>query len=132
MLWDVGSRQPLGDPLKGHLAPPMAVAFSADGLSLLSLGRDNIALRWAVDPVSLLGRALGSDGVSSVAFRPDSKILAAASTEDGGVALWVSPATRRSFVLCGQSNQILSLAFTADGNLLSAAKDRVLVVFLNS
>jgi len=127
ILWDVASRSPIGDPLKGHAAPPMAVAFSADGRSLISLGRDNTVIRWATDPLSVLGKPLESDGVSSVAFSPDSGVFAAATMENG-VMLW-DPDRGRPLraPLRGHSNQVLSLAFTADGaRLLSAAKDRVI------
>ncbi len=107
----------------------MAVAFSADGHSLLSLGRDNIALRWAVDPRSVLGRRLENDGdgVSGVAFSPDSRILAGASTDHGPILWDAERAQRIRAPLRGQGNPILSLQFTADGGqLLSAAKDRVI------
>src|SRR5205807_1294755 len=101
-------------------------AFSADGHSLLSLGRDNVALRWAADPLSIPGRRLGSEGngISSVAFSPDSRILAAACM-DHRVMLW-DPEHGQQIrsPLRGQPNLIFSLAFTANGGrLLSAAKD---------
>ena len=107
----------------------MAVAFSADGQSLLSLGRDNVAVRWASDPLSTLGRRLRSDeeGVSSVAFSPDGRILAAASIDDP-VTLWAAESGQQiGRPLRGHDNQALALAFSADGRRrLSAAKDRAI------
>jgi len=111
--------------LRGHGAPPMAVAFSADGRSLLSLGKDNVALRWDSDSLSIVGQRVPTEGdaVSRIAFSPDSRRLAAA-TSDHGVVLW-DPDQRQMIgtPLRGQGDPVFDLLFLPAGDrLLSAAK----------
>ena len=89
LLWDVSSRKPLGDPLKGHLS--LSLVFSPDGKTLASAGDDKNG-----DPVGLAGRtALAEpleghrDRASSVAFSPDGKTLASAGSDGADtVTLW--------------------------------------------
>ena len=47
ILWDVATRQPLGQPLTGHTALVGSLAFSADGQTLAS-GDDADIILWDV------------------------------------------------------------------------------------
>jgi WD40 repeat protein len=49
-LWDVESRQPLGDPLKGHDDSVNGVAFSPDGKTLATGSDDDNIILWDLDP----------------------------------------------------------------------------------
>ena len=78
----------------GHTGPAhtdavLSVAFSPDGKTLASAGRDHTVRLWNVATHRQIGRPLTGHtlAVTSVAFSPNGKTLASASV-DGTVRLW--------------------------------------------
>ncbi len=121
-LWDVSGEQPRqAAEAPGHSSRVLALAFSADGKTLVSGGGDNAVRAWDVAAGSLRPRLplRGHAGaLSDVAFAPDRPLLATAG-EDGTTRLWDlgGGRVREVAALPGGWGQ---LAFTPDGKTLAA------------
>ena len=89
VLWDVTTRQPIGQPLIGHTDWVYSLAFSPDGRTLASGSSDNTIILWDVATRQPIGQPLNGylAAVFSLAFSPDGKTLASDSSENI-IILW--------------------------------------------
>ncbi len=132
ILWDVASRKPLGEPLKGYQGAVRGVAFRPDGKTLASANWDGTVILWDVASRKPLDKPLkGHQGaVWDVAFSPDGKTLASAG-EDQSVILW-DVASRKPLgePLKGYQGAVRGVAFSPDGKTLaSAMHDKTLILW---
>jgi WD40 repeat protein/energy-coupling factor transporter ATP-binding protein EcfA2 len=127
ILWDMETRQPIGQPLKGPIGQVTSVAFSPDGKTLAS-GSNKIIL-WDVQSHRTIDPPL-SEGAFSVAFNPDGKMLASGSY-DGTIILWdVKTHQRLGQPLSWHSGPVMSLAFSRDGKMLvSGSEDNPIILW---
>ncbi|GIW82333.1 MAG: hypothetical protein KatS3mg105_4140 [Gemmatales bacterium] len=89
-LIDVAKKQVLRQ-YRGHIGKVNRLAFSPDGLFVLSAGSDGTIRLWSLKSNSELHRFVGHEGaVNDVAFLPDGRRFASAG-EDQTVRLWRLP-----------------------------------------
>ncbi|HEX8707963.1 MAG TPA: TIR domain-containing protein [Pyrinomonadaceae bacterium] len=138
-LWNAATRQPLGEPLRGHKDIITSIAFSPDGKSLASAsGRFAETIRlWDLKTRQSTGRPFtGQIGfVRKIAFSPDGETLASISSGQWSKAhnifLW-DVATRQIIgqPLTGHTASITDIAFSPDGlKLASAGNDSVVILW---
>lgn len=104
--------------LTGHTAPIHGVDFGPDGRFLVSGGYDGIRI-WNVAGQRDVAGLASNVAVTSVAFSPDGRILAAGN-ESHTVQLWNTSTDGLTATLKGHSAQVGSLAFSPDGRTLAS------------
>ncbi len=98
-----------------------ALAFSADGKHLVSVGRDSVAKVWNVATRTRLMTLQGHEhAIRAVAVSSDGAWVASAG-EETRVMLWNASTGKLAKILGGQhSNFVNAVAFSPDGRLLAS------------
>ncbi|MFO0799711.1 MAG: serine/threonine-protein kinase [Gemmataceae bacterium] len=107
-----------------------AVAFSADGRSIATAGKDRAARVWDATTGQPRTTFTGhTDQVYAVAFSPDGTKVASGG-KDRTVRVWDASSGRVWDTLADHADVVLGLAFSPDGTLLvSASSDRTARVY---
>jgi WD40 repeat protein len=113
-------RQDLFSEAMGHRTTIHAVATSPDG-ALLAAESDSIIRLWNLRLRQPVGNKMfgHTDHVADMEFSPDGKLLATGAW-DGTARVWEIPSGRLLLVLDGDVYRVSSVAFLADGSLLTA------------
>ena len=132
ILWDVETRQPIGQPMSGHSDLVRSIAFSPDGKTLASGSYDSTIILWDVKTHQPIGEPLRGhlDSVYSVTFSPDGEALASGS-EDNTVILWdVASHQPIGQPVSGHLEIVRSVAFSPDGKILaSGSEDNTVILW---
>lgn len=113
--------------LEGHALAVTSVAFSGDGLWLVSGSFDHTAKIWDVTTGRLKHRLRGHRGpVLSVAFATHGRRVATGSA-DGTVAIWDVTTGRNMQRLLGHASGVMSVAWSTDGTwIASGGEDKTI------
>ncbi|MDE0323976.1 MAG: sigma-70 family RNA polymerase sigma factor [Candidatus Poribacteria bacterium] len=124
-LWKHASGSLLGfiglgiTTLKGHTDEVHTVAFSPDGATLASAGRDKTVKLWDVSTGQNVRTLEHMKPVADVAFSPDGKTLAAGRV-GGEIELW-DVSTGQNLATFGKhKGAVFSVAFSPDGTTLAS------------
>jgi WD40 repeat protein len=133
-MWDTATRQLTWEPTDGADRSDSldALAISPDGAILAVAGKDGIVTLWDTASHQKLGRLPSGVGaaVYSIAFSPDSTMLATAATTvrsgipDGTVRLW-NVATRQleGRPMAAPGAKVAAVVFSPGGKTLAVATD---------
>ena len=120
-VWDAGTGQPTGEPLRGHEDAVMSVAFSPDGTRIASGSRDNTVRLWDAKTGQPIGQPMRHENaVFSVAFSPDgTRIASAAWTRPSGCGTQ-RPDSRSDNRCVGTMARVTRVAFSPDGTRIAS------------
>ena len=130
LLWDTATGEHTKS-FKGHTYGTTSVAFSPDGGTLASGGRDGVIRLWDVATGTQINTLQQTkirryhNEIISVVFSPDGGTLASGGVDvwsvgGGVVRLWnVTTGTQRQ-VLRGHTTRVTSVAFSRDGSTLAS------------
>jgi WD40 repeat protein len=124
-LWDAETREALGPPLP-HEKPVSAVAFSPDGVKIVTGSWDGKVRLWDVrggQPLAVAPTEVPVGKVQAVAFRPgDGTVLM--GTEKGDFLYVWDPNAKKITEVKGHENSVFAVVFSPDGKtFLSGSKD---------
>ncbi len=109
--------------LEGHADDVTSVAWSPDGMRVVSGSRDNTLRIWdATSGESLLTLEGHGDGVVSVAWSPDGACIVAASWGEA-LRIWDVASGESLRILKGHRGPVSSVAWSPDGSLIVSGSD---------
>ncbi|MFO0845522.1 MAG: protein kinase [Gemmataceae bacterium] len=129
-LWDVASRREKL-ALKGDGSPLSGVAFARDGQELISGGHDGRVRVWSLATGKEVRRFFdpGSGGLRTLAYGPEGKVIATSHDHGHVIRVWDLASGKVLKKLTGHKSVVSGLAFTADGDLVSASHDGTVKVW---
>jgi WD40 repeat protein/DNA-binding SARP family transcriptional activator len=114
----------------GHSDEVWAVAFSPDGLTALSGGKDSMVILWDVTTGQTIHRMAGHKGmVLGVAFSPDGK-TAISGADDKTLILWDVATGKITRRMEGHTDAVRCVAFSRDGKtIISGSGDKQVILW---
>lgn len=117
-LWNVSDHAP-ASPLTAHNTFVTSTSYSGDGKWIAASG-GNLIRVWRPNDRKLIETLSGHSGpIRTIAFRPDSQVLASAS-EDKSIRLWEVEGWSQLPTVLSHPAGVTSISFSPDGKLLAS------------
>lgn len=121
-LWDLETRQPLGEPLVAHSTGISGMSLHPDGELLASIGYEDTIIFWDVQTGLLVGEPLPTvtNSGTALVFSPDGTKLGASDGEES-IVLWnISDGDIMSTTITGDVGVGGPFVFSPDGKILAS------------
>jgi WD40 repeat protein len=121
-VWDIATARPLYDPIESAISLS-GVAFGRNGQVLAAPGTDesgSYIFLWDALSGKLFDKLPSHGSATLLAFDPRDQILATATSQDKGIALWdVRYGRMLGRLYRSHRGDVLTIAFSPDGSLLA-------------
>ncbi|KIM28341.1 hypothetical protein M408DRAFT_23738 [Serendipita vermifera MAFF 305830] len=122
----------IGDLWKGHTERITGIAYSPDGLNVVSCSHDKTVRIWDVATGAPVGEPLKGHacGVKSIAYSPDGRTIVSGSW-DKTIRIWdAATGTPIGEPLIGHTSTVMSVAYSPDGhNIVSGSEDSTIRIW---
>lgn len=141
-LWNADTGKLL-KTLEGHSNSIYIIAYSPDGKTIASGSRDATIRLWSADtgkllktldrhPSSMDHFERESNSVLTLAYSPDSKVIASGGSNDGIIRLWSTQKGEVINTLMGHLSSVSTLAYSPDGKAIASGSYDFTVRLLNT
>lgn len=119
-IWNVLTKE-LIHTFTGHSSYVLDVCFSPDDTVIASCGIDKTIKIWSVSNKVLLDTIPGNDGIKSICFSPDGKIIM--FNNKGSIGRWNVQTGKVMSSLLGHTNNISCISVSPDNTMFALGSD---------